>query len=210
MNEKGFATVLGLCLILVIALIVKGIQEAEMNHAYETTAFQIEQDLQNAADNGIYKAVKRVHDKPSTLSLAIIRDREKYRVKIINAENISNNKNIKVTVWGERILLKPYEVSYKRRTNGKYEAYPFIDESGRALCLKGCAFLSIATFTDPRTGEKRYCRSYAYFVESYIKEKHYYMVDEVPVSEAEKNIIHFMKVNDENLQYVESNNPDRK
>ena len=57
MTEKGFATILGLCLILVIALIVKGIQEAEMNHAYETTDFQAEFDLQNAADSALVETV---------------------------------------------------------------------------------------------------------------------------------------------------------
>ena len=53
MNEKGFATILGLCLILAIALVVKGIQESEGNHVYATTDFQTEYDLQNAAEVGI-------------------------------------------------------------------------------------------------------------------------------------------------------------
>ncbi|MBQ7454584.1 MAG: hypothetical protein IJS69_06015, partial [Selenomonadaceae bacterium] len=60
MNQRGFATIFGLCLILVIALIVKGIQAAEFNHIHETADFQTEIDLQNAADGGIYEAVEEV------------------------------------------------------------------------------------------------------------------------------------------------------
>ena len=67
MNEKGFATILGLCLLLALVLVVKGIQESEGNHAYEMTDFQTECDLQNAAEVGIYKAVKIVRDGPNPL-----------------------------------------------------------------------------------------------------------------------------------------------
>ena len=63
MNEKGFATIFGLCLILAIALVVKGIQESEMNHAYETSDFQTEFELQNLADSGIYRAVDEIKKK---------------------------------------------------------------------------------------------------------------------------------------------------
>ena len=60
MNQKGFATTLGLCLILAIVLVVKGIQESEINHSYETTDFQTEYDLQNAAEIGIHMAAAKV------------------------------------------------------------------------------------------------------------------------------------------------------
>ena len=60
MREKGFATILSLCLILVIALIVKGIQAAETNHAFETANFQTEIELQNAAESSIIAAVEEV------------------------------------------------------------------------------------------------------------------------------------------------------
>ena len=45
MRQKGFATIFGLCLVLVIALVVKGIEEAEMNHAYEAMNYQAEFEL---------------------------------------------------------------------------------------------------------------------------------------------------------------------
>lgn len=58
MRQKGFATVFGLCMILIITLIVKGIQEAETNHAREVLNFEMEQVLQHAAESGIIEAVK--------------------------------------------------------------------------------------------------------------------------------------------------------
>ena len=63
MKQKGFATIFGLCLMLIVALIVKGIQESEANHAREVLNFEMEQALQNAAESGIVEASKRVKDK---------------------------------------------------------------------------------------------------------------------------------------------------
>ena len=66
MRQKGFATIFGLCMILAIALCVKSIQEAEMNHARETTNFQTELELQSAADGGIYEqgTPQKIFDAP--------------------------------------------------------------------------------------------------------------------------------------------------
>ena len=58
MKQKGFATIFGLCLILILALVVKGIQEAEANHAREVLNFEMEQMLQSAAESGIVEVVE--------------------------------------------------------------------------------------------------------------------------------------------------------
>ena len=123
MNEKGFATIFGLCLILAIALVVKGIQESEMNHAYETSDFQTEFELQNLADSGIYRAVDEI--KKNSLSY-----NRRYpplgsshpeggsarydgQFQLIS-ENIPSERleEIKLEVWGERIFMNHYERQY--------------------------------------------------------------------------------------------------
>ncbi|MBR4151513.1 MAG: hypothetical protein IKT98_00960 [Selenomonadaceae bacterium] len=214
MNEKGFATIFGLCLILVIALIVKGIQESEMNHAYETTDYQAEFDLQNAAESGIYKAVAIVLANPDTLifnkeypSVGNVRKKAQHPFTPITINSSSGSINVRV--WGERIVIKPYEVNYERMTSNKYNTYPFIVEDKQYICQKACVFFSVAELTDSRTGEKSYRRAYAYFIESNLREKGGSIKEEVLVAEEEKNIIHFMETTQNNLSYKTVNNPDR-
>lgn len=157
MNQKGFATILGLCLILSIALVVKGIQESEGNHSYETTDFQTEYDLQNAAEIGLYKAVKMVRDNPNLLPFnREMNPRGNYQRKFnrITIKTLSGS-DIYVDVWGERILIRPYgEVDYKNKvtswTGEKKLAY---------------SFFSKAEFTSPRTGGKLYRRAFGYVLQ---------------------------------------------
>ena len=130
MNEKGFATIFGLCLILAIALVVKGIQESEMNHAYETSDFQTEFELQNLADSGIYRAVdaiKEDHLKDTSeddsrepllpfnrifpaLSNAGRNDGQGRLIP--KPGTIKNTDSINLEVWGERIFMNHYERQY--------------------------------------------------------------------------------------------------
>ncbi len=72
MREKGFATIFGLCLILAVAFVVKGIQAAEANHAREVLSFELEQILQSAAESGIIEASATGND---TLSKTVTLER---------------------------------------------------------------------------------------------------------------------------------------
>ena len=112
MKQKGFATIFGLCLILVIALTVKGIQEAENNHAYETMDFQVEFELKNAAVSGIYEAAEKIqvakinfgNELLPKLEYVFTEDRKNYQYKLINRSVKSPRfGDIKVEVWGERL-----------------------------------------------------------------------------------------------------------
>ena len=68
MRQKGFATIFGLCLILVVALIVKGINDAETNHAREVINFETEQALQHAAESAIVEAADMIrNDEPVSI-----------------------------------------------------------------------------------------------------------------------------------------------
>lgn len=68
MRQKGFATIFGLCLIFVVALIVKGINDAETNHAREVINFETEQILQRAAESAIVEAAANLpYDQPKII-----------------------------------------------------------------------------------------------------------------------------------------------
>ena len=152
-NEKGFATILGLCLILVIALIVKGIQESEMNHAYETTDFKTELDLQNAADSGIYAAAALIHEKPSTLPLDknSTYNRKAAQNQIIKPTKKFSLGDIYVEVWGERVMIKHFKQSYS-----PYKQVSLNKQS------KAYILFSKAEVQSKQTNGKLYRRSFAY------------------------------------------------
>lgn len=172
MNQRGFATIFGLCLILVIALIVKGIQAAEFNHIHETSDFQTEIDLQNAADGGIYEAVEEVrlaekNDGEILLTVnpnpELVGSRQANQVKLITTKkNSAHAGEITVEVWGERINMHQYKVDYepdpdvarkrKQKVKGKYEE----------IFLDSYFFFSIARATNQHTGGEVYRRSTAY------------------------------------------------
>lgn len=195
MNEKGFATIFGLCLILVIALCVKGIQEAEMNHAYETTDFQVEFDLQNAADSGIYMAAEEVYKNPLPFNTEYDQSnltRKKYQFNVIHKDIGSIN----VDVWAERLILKPYEVIYtdkNDRENNKATAY-WVDDGKNDKDRKVYTLFSKAELKNaPRIGGRLYRRSFAY-VE----------LDEAGNS---KTTIHFMEIASKSIIYKEKKKP---
>ena len=197
MNQKGFATIFGLCLILVIALMVKGIQESEMNHAYETTDFQIEMDLQNAADSGIYAAAEKVHQKITSNKnyLPLIEDdtRINHQVKVFSTTQKTSSGNISVEVWAERILIYPYRTNYNKYDfkKNRYIA-ELVDASKPKEQRKAYTLFSKAELTSKRIGGKLYRRSFAY-VE--LKQKEIEdaegNISEVEVSD---KTIHFMDI----------------
>ena len=194
MNEKGFATIFGLCLILITALMVKGIQEAEMNHSYEMTDFQIEFDLQNAADSGIYMAAEEVHKNPLTLNMEYDQSnttRKKYQFNVIH----KTIGSIQVDVWAERLILKPYEVVYGDKNdaeNGKATAY-WVDDGKNDNDRKVYTFFSKAEVTGKRISGKLYRRSFAYV--------------EIDGEGNSKTTIYFMDIASRNITYKEKKKP---
>lgn len=117
MKQKGFATIFSLCLLLIIALIVKGIAEAEKNNAREVSNFELEQALQNAADSGIFEAaeVVRLAEISGINRLEYAKDSIKYKKKIltktITFKRGEQTLKITVEVWGERGLIYFYKMT---------------------------------------------------------------------------------------------------
>ena len=135
--QKGFATIFGLCMVLVFALVIKGVAAVEENHNYETTYFQAEQELQNAAVSGIYQAVAQVISGEVILPKMIIAGyRPDYQEPFFMEPKQSEIfGEITIEVWGERVDLKSYEVEYrnpknlaKKKDDGK-EAYIFFSRA---------------------------------------------------------------------------------
>lgn len=153
MKQKGFATILSLCLILVAALIVKSIAEAETNHAREISNFEMEQALQNAAESGIYEAAELVNGKTFTPG----------KIFTTNKTFKHGEQTIKITVdtWGARgkIYLCPASRNKVYNSDGH----------------DGIYFMSRATIDKGIWDEKIYRRAYAYVLDADDKKKIYFM-----------------------------------
>lgn len=154
MRQKGFATIFGLCLILVFALIVKGIQAAEMNHAYETANFQAEIELQNAAESALVEVADSVLSGEETLPVKppyTSRQRSYYQREFTIDKTSETLGDITVSVWGEEAALMPYKVNHAtkiaRRSAADKPVY---------------IFFSMAQATDNRGGRQLYRRAFAY------------------------------------------------
>lgn len=157
MAEKGFATIFGLCLIFVIALLLKGIQASETSHIYETADYQSEFDLQNAADSAIYAAADKVFAGEVTLPVKVppYYNREQFQHKFDTIQKNSQALGkITVEVWGERVTLnhlRELYPSYKRTLRNSDEAY---------------IFFSMAQSKSKHTGGQIYRRAFAYVLKN--------------------------------------------
>ena len=170
MRQKGFATILSLCLILVIALIVKGIQESETNHAREVLNFETEQALQSAAESGIFEAAEKIRiadensDETSDYYLPYTKT-EAEGIKTVKKNLPVSEKNfyhgeqeipITIEVWGER-----GEIYFCPEDDKTY--YKNIVFEGESKV--GVYLMSRATIEKGFFGEKIYRRAYAYFLD---------------------------------------------
>lgn len=165
MNQKGFATIFGLCMILVIALVVKGIEQEQMNHAYEATDIQAEVELQNAADSGIYAAVQVALAAPTILPTnpGYPNRRKEYQHKFdalkIKSEILGT---ITVETWGERMTFHPYKVNYTTNKAAEDKSRLIKDAKGKTVYKEAYLFFSRASADSNRMSGKIYRRAYAY------------------------------------------------
>lgn len=191
MRQKGFATIFALCLILVIALIVRSIQEAEANHAREVVNFETEQALQLAAESGIVEAADKVRNGIVTLPYSTAQPSDKVPIPVNNPDD-----EITVEVWGERGKI----YHYNKKNNGtlNLEYFTILDEDGKEIVAKnhcdGFYLMSRATIDKSSFGEKIYRRAYAYVID-----------DAELAAEFKNTTIHFMELPTEGDGVIKKN-----
>ncbi|MCR5833651.1 MAG: hypothetical protein K6G55_03270 [Selenomonadaceae bacterium] len=170
--EKGFANIFALCLILIIAFVVKGIQETERNHIRETEDFQFKAALRNAADYGIYVAAEEVRIAkengeellpPNPLPYSPgSRINNQHDFGTIN-KSYSKFGTITVQTWGEQIKMHSYKVSYNIESESlKENVAKKIGKGKKDVFITSYYFFSVAQATSSVTGQKVYHRATAY------------------------------------------------
>ena len=176
MSQKGFATLLGLCLLLAVALCAKGIQESEMNFSYAATDYQAEFELQNAAVSGIYEAAELVGSGEKNLPqnqsfIPTPASRANYQVKLVNrtitrTDEKHRLKKIHVTVWGERLDSPTADYSGQKFRTYKVKYSPrklvSLKENGKEVLKSGYILFSVAESSNGRTDGKIYRTAFAY------------------------------------------------
>lgn len=194
-SERGFVTIFALCLILVVALVAKGIHESDTNHNYATADLQTQFDLQNAADGGIYEAAEIVRamteygeellpannfNSPST--------RRENQVQLVTNNTVKTlHGTIHVDVWGERLKIQDFVQRYPR---DKYKPESVKDSNGKDVIRYGYALISVAELDSPTFG-KMYRRAFAFVVDGYGVTDLNEIVNQ-PVADKDKDVVHFM------------------
>ena len=95
-SERGFFTLIGICILIVAAIFVKGIQESELNYAYIAEDFKTETELQNAADSALIEAIDLIKNGyPLQAASSITRKNNQHQILEKTVDGT------KVEVWYE-------------------------------------------------------------------------------------------------------------
>ena len=142
-NERGFFTVAGLCLLLALAICIRGVQEFEGNYSVGATSFQAEHELQNYADTALILAIE-TNDRNFTF--------HSERLGAVTVKVYSRNENIR---------------QFERRHNsGSISDIALKDSDDNDLAYENCKiFISVASCDSGFIGGKIYRRALAYILD---------------------------------------------
>ena len=164
-NERGFFTIVGLCLLMAVAISIRGVQEFEGNYSVGVTNALTEFELQNAADSALVEAAEKI-----SLNVVILPyyeygvNQTLQREIPVNTPVVSNRlKNFSIKVFGQRAPVARYWRSYS--SESQYTDKSLKDEENRDWAKRSTILISVASCDSNFIGEKIYRRSLAYVVD---------------------------------------------
>ena len=165
MNERGFFTIIGLCLLLIVAISIKGVNEFETNYSRGVKNFQIEHKLQNVAESFLAEEFDNFQNLQLEESYSTAKNFGKYE----------GLENCAVQLQAKNTYLKNFIRKYSSGSN-----YTDIDAGENPQ--KATVILSVASCDSPFIGGKMYRRALAY------------VLDDDPATENinESETVHFM------------------
>ena len=149
MNERGFFTIIGLCLLLVAAISIKGVHEFEANYSGGITIFQAEHELQTLADSYLVEKLKE---------LPPLSEGKIYKFPTVTAHS-EKFKNVEILVWAQNGNLKKFIRTYSSGSN-------YTDKDAGELPEPVTIIISVASCDNPFIAGKIYRRSLAYILDS--------------------------------------------
>ena len=163
MNERGFFTIVGLCLLLVAAIFIKGVHEFEANYARGITNFQAEHELQNAADSALITAI----ETKSTATQNFTSEKFGNISVEIRCEQISDSEGVFIRRFERRYL-----------SANKIQDTPLNENNTRDIGTKespadttpewlkqGKIWIGVASCDSPFIAGKMYRRAFAYILD---------------------------------------------
>lgn len=141
MNERGFFTIVGLCLLLVAAIFIKGVHEFEANYARTITNFQIEHHLKNIAESYLIETYEIYKGTKTKENLGDI--------------NFGEFKLKNVTV----------EIRYAPKQNITIKNGLYTNEPNLPKNAEGTVIVVVASCDSPFIAGKMYRRAFAYILD---------------------------------------------
>ena len=136
-NERGFFTVVGLCLLLAVAISIRGVQEFEGNYSIGASNAQAELELQNAANSAIAEIIET-----GTYT-----------------KNVTSKRLGKISISVSHLTDGYSETNYVRMENGsRVQDQNKISEK----LSNSVVWVSVASCENKKFGGKMSCKSQAY------------------------------------------------
>ena len=182
MNQKGFFTLIGICFLLIAAILVKGVQESEKNYSYVTTDFKAEVELQNIADSALIEAVNMIKNNEIELKESkppySISSRKENQYPIIE----KTVDGVNVQVFYEYGKIGDAGNIYRMRRN--YKANDVEEDVQVGEPQKGVILISVASRDNDILDKKIYRRSLGYFLTDGEEDgKIYFMNNDLTIKE---------------------------
>lgn len=170
MNERGFFTLIGICFLIVVAVIVRGVQESEGNYYSIAEDFQTAAELQNIADSALIKAMDMIAPKvEEILPKRVMNERRADYQPEILSETIDENTVVRVRAE-YAIDQSNNNIGTIKRMERKYKfGGNFEDVETETTPMKGVVLISVAS-RDTAKG-KVYRRALGYFFTDEDEEK---------------------------------------
>ena len=155
MNERGFFTIVGLCLLLAVAISIRGVQEFEGNYSVGAINSLAEFELQNAADTALVEMIKTGKYNNSIAS-------ERFGTIKVQVSSVTN-KNIRRfrREYKPGDTIKDTPLNEDNSTDAGSDEN-ISDETPEWLKLKATSWTSVASCENPIFGGKIYRKSMAY------------------------------------------------
>lgn len=150
MNERGFFTVVGLCLLLILAISITGVQEFEGNYASGIDSVQVEKELQNFAESALL-----MHIETS-------RDSFEFSSEKLGVVNVTCYEN-------PDVRFRRFRREYVK--SSKYNDIPEKDENGDDWLKDATVYMSVASCDSGYVDGKIYRRVMAYVIDDDPKTK---------------------------------------
>ena len=164
MNERGFFTLIGLCFLIVAAILADGVQKSEGNYYSVADDFLTAAELQNIADSALNEAVDMIKSGEVTLKMTnrfSVANRSENQHQIF--EKTVGDINVKTFYEYGKYIDRNKEYGNILLKEKIYPSRDIVDRYSENNQRKGVIIISVASRDSDKIDSKIYRRAIAYF-----------------------------------------------